>query len=123
MPNLSDVPRPLIALIYNAAAMRRLDPELDLAKRTPGQVDDGNELVFGSDCAAAFGVPSLFGEPQRQPETRARHLPSLRGVLPRGRGGPQRPADRGFDPAPGAVRGRAAAAAAALSESNSSLLE
>ena len=65
MPNLSDVPRPLIALIYNAAAMRRLDPELDLAKRTPGQVDDGNELVFGSDCAAAFGVPSLFGEPRR----------------------------------------------------------
>ena len=65
MPNLSDVPRPLIALIYNAAAMRRLDPELDLAKRTPGQVDDGNELVFGSDCAAAFSAPSLFGEPQR----------------------------------------------------------
>ena len=41
MPNRTDVPRPLIALIYNAAAMRRLDPELDLAKRTPGQVDDG----------------------------------------------------------------------------------
>ena len=39
VPNVGSVPRPLIALIYNAAAMRALDPALDLAKRLPGQVD------------------------------------------------------------------------------------
>ena len=84
MPNRSDVPRPLIALIYNAAAMRRLDPELDLAKRTPGQVDDGNELTFGSDCAAAFSAPSLFGEPQRTCSLLVfSERCQLRGVLPR----------------------------------------
>jgi hypothetical protein len=38
VPNVTRVPRPLIFLIYNAAAVRALDPGLDLAGRTPGQV-------------------------------------------------------------------------------------
>jgi hypothetical protein len=56
MPNATSVPRPLVALIYNAASMREDDPHLQLAARTPGQVDeDGSSaLLFGADCAEAF---------------------------------------------------------------------
>ena len=61
MPNNTTVPRPLIALIYNTAAMRSIDPELDLAKRTPGQVDNGTDLIFGDDCVDVFEAPSAFG--------------------------------------------------------------
>ena len=60
MPNNTTVPRPLIALIYNTAAMRSIDPELDLAKRTPGQVDNGTDLIFGDDCVDVFESRSPF---------------------------------------------------------------
>ena len=67
VPNASAVPRPLVALIYNAASLHRADPHLnqirDARRPSAGRPDvvARDELLFGSDCAGAFDAPNLFG--------------------------------------------------------------
>ncbi len=69
VPNVSQTPRPMVALIYNTAKLRASgDPHLGLAKNLPSAVATHNEgssnadaLVFGNDCKVEFAVPNPFG--------------------------------------------------------------
>lgn len=67
MPNISQTPRPMVALIYNTPKVRKAgDPHLVLSKNIPsaGAAEGSSSpdaLVWGSDCKAEFAGPNHFG--------------------------------------------------------------
>ncbi len=72
VPNISQTPRPMVALIYNTPKVRATgDPHLTLAKNIPAagavatrryeESCQPDALVWGSDCRGEFAAPNCFG--------------------------------------------------------------